>query len=332
MANPEKLKVAKEISRKAVFLSVSRSASGRVFVGTADFKVAEIDLAAAKPEPKELGAHQSYVTGLAVAGNALVSGSYDGRLIWWDIDKKTQIRAIDAHSKWIRGVKASHDGKYVVSIADDMVARVWDAGSGKRLHELRGHKETTPNDFVSMLYALAISPDDKLIATGDKVGHIIVWDAQTGAKVTELEAPVMYTWDPVQRRHSIGGIRSLAFSPDGAQLAVGGMGKVGNIDHLEGKARVEVFDWKSGQRTYEFPGEKFNGLVNRLAFHPKSEWLLGAGGANDGFLMFFDVKAKKALRQDKVPMHIHDIALSPEGNEELSWESPLDNSGTFSVS
>src|SRR5258708_26444017 len=149
-ANPEKLKVAKEISRKAVFLSVARSASGRVFVGTADFKVAEIDLAAAKPEPKELGAHQSYVTGLAVAGNALVSGSYDGRLIWWDIDKKTQIRAIDAHSKWIRGVKASHDGSNVVSIAEDMVARVWDAGSGKRLHELRGHKETTPNDFVSI--------------------------------------------------------------------------------------------------------------------------------------------------------------------------------------
>src|SRR5260370_27327516 len=124
-ANPDKLKVAKEVSHKAVFLSIARSASSRVFVGTADFNVAEIDLAAAKPEPKEVGAHQSYVTGLALAGNTLVSGSYDGRLIWWDIDKKTQIRAIEAHSKWIRGVKASRDGKYIVCIADDNGAPLW---------------------------------------------------------------------------------------------------------------------------------------------------------------------------------------------------------------
>ena len=37
-------------------------------------------------------------------------------------------------------------------------------------------------------------------------------------------------------------------------LAVGGIGKIGNIDHLEGKARVEVFDWQKGERTHEFPG------------------------------------------------------------------------------
>ena len=42
----------------------------------------------------------------------------------------------------------------------------------------------------------------------------------------------------------------------------------GNIDHLEGKARVEVFDWKKGARTYEFPGDRFVGLVNHLQWHP----------------------------------------------------------------
>ena len=120
----------------------------------------------------------------------------------------------------------------------------------------------------------------------------------------------MYTWDPTQRRHSIGGIRSLAFSPDGALLAVGGMGKVGNIDHLEGKARVEVFDWKKAQRTHEFPGDRFVGLVNHLEFAPDGSWLLGAGGAGEGFLLFFDLKAKKPLRQEKAPMHVHDFELN----------------------
>src|SRR5262249_9523496 len=137
-----------------------------------------------------------------------------------------------------------------------------------------------------------------------------IWELETGKQVTSLEAPVMYTWDPVQRRHSIGGIRSLAFSPDGKLLAVGGMGKVGNIDHLEGPAPVEVFDWQKGDRTYEFPGDRFKGLVNHLEFHPQGDWLLGAGGAGDGFLMFFNLKDKKVLRQEKVAMHVHQAALN----------------------
>src|SRR4030095_16725963 len=99
------------------------------------------------------------------------------------------------------------------------------------------------------------------LATADKVGHVVVWDAATGAELAAVEAPVMYTWDPVQRLHSIGGVRSLAFSPDGTLLAVGGTGKIGNIDHLEAKARVEVFDWRAGKQIAEFVSDK-QGIVN----------------------------------------------------------------------
>jgi WD40 repeat protein len=312
-ANPEKLKLIKDFGGKGVLFSIARvPQSSRAFLGSSDFKVYEIDLAEAKPEPKELGGHTSYVTGVALADKTVVSGSYDGRLIWWDTEKRTQIRAVDAHSKWIRRVIVSSDGKIIASVADDMDCRLWDAESGKLLRELRGHKEQTPNHFPSMLYACAFSADGKYLATGDKVGHVVVWETATGKELAMLETPVMYTWDPVQRRHSIGGIRSLAFSPDGKLLAVGGMGKVGNIDHLEGKARVEVFDWQQGERTHEFPGDKFNGLVEQLTFHPQGDWLLGAGGAGDGFLLFFNLQDKKVVRQEKVAMHVHSFALNED--------------------
>lgn len=312
-ANPEKLKLVKDFAGKGVLFSIARMPeSSRAFLGCSDFKVYDIDLADAKPEPKELGGHNSYVTSVALAGTTVVSGSYDGRLIWWDTEKRTQLRAVEAHAKWIRRVVATRDGKMIASVADDMVCKLWDAESGKMLRELRGHKELTPSHFPSMLYACAFSPDGKHVATGDKVGHVVVWEVETGKEVATMETPVMYTWDPMQRRHSIGGIRSLAFSPDGKHLAVGGMGKVGNIDHLEGKARVEVFDWQKAERTHEFPGDKFNGLVEQLAFHKDGDWLVGAGGAGDGFLLFFNLADKKVLRQEKVAMHVHSIALTEE--------------------
>jgi WD40 repeat protein len=191
---------------------------------------------------------------------------------------------------------------------------VWEAESGRLVHELKGHPEKTPQHFGSMLHAVTFSHDGKRLATGDKVAHVVVWDVETGKELGAVDAPVMYTWDKVQRLHSIGGVRSLAFSPDGTQLAVGGTGKIGNIDHLEAKSRIEVFDWKAGKQLAEFVGEK-QGIVNRLEWSPCGSWLAAAGGAGEGFLLFYDVAAKKALRQDKLPMHAHDFHLSADCKE-----------------
>ena len=308
-ANPEKIKVLKQFSRADIVFALARKpGTSQLFCGGSDFTVYEIDIDQPKPEAKVLGQHASYVTGLALTGTNLVSGGYDGRLIWWNIESRSKIREVDAHRKWVRAVTASPNGAVVASVADDMVCRVWDSDTGRLIHELRGHEELTPTHFPSMLFACAISPDSRQIATGDKVGHITVWDLESGQSLATIEAPGMYTWDPVQRHHSIGGIRSLAFSPDGTRLAVGGSGKISNIDHLDGKARVEVFDWQKGERTHEFVSDPYKGLVEYLVFQPRGDWLLAAGGGDkDGFLMFFDLAAKKVLTQEKPPMYIHEL-------------------------
>jgi WD40 repeat protein len=314
--NPNTLKLVKDYQRPVITFAVARLRdSDTVYLGGSDFKVYSADLGATKFEPKELYAHGTYVTGVTLAGLTVVSGGYDGQLIWCDISTGDVIRRIDAHTKWIRKVVASPDGKLVASVADDMVCRVWNATTGKLVHELRGHKELTPTNYGSMLYALTFSPDGQLLATGDKVAHVVIWDVKTGRELGSCDAPIMYTWDKIQRLHSIGGVRSLAFSPDGKQLAVGGTGKIGNIDHLEAKSRVEVFDWKAGKQVVEFPGDKFQGIVNRLEWSPCGSWLLGAGGAGEGFLLFYDVAAKKTLQQEKLPMHTHDFHLTDDCRE-----------------
>jgi WD40 repeat protein len=311
MANPEKIKSIKQHGLgNLIAMAVARQPSGGLFLGGSTGKVYSADPAAAKFEIKEIGSHEGYITGLALSGTTLVSGGYNGKLIWWDVEKKSQIRSVDAHTKWIRSVITSKDGKYIASVADDMRCKLWETATGKLVHELHGHKEKTPTHFRSMLFACAFSNDGKHLATADKVGHIVVWEVATGKQVTTLEAPGLYTWDPKQRIHSIGGIRGLAFSPDGKYLAAGGIGHIGNIDHLDGPARVEVFEWQSGKATHLFAKTKFKGIVNKLLFHPQGDWLAAAGGAGDGLLFFMDLKNNKVIKEEKVKMHVHGIVMN----------------------
>ncbi len=309
-ANADGPKVVQELARPEIVFAMARvPGSRRVVFGGSDFQVREVDLAKEKPEPKVLGGHESYVTGLAYAEGRAVSGGYDGKLIWWDLDGGSRVRAIEAHTRWVRRVVASPDGATIASVADDMVCRLWDADTGEKQAELRGHEAITPTHFSSMLYACAFSPDGRFLATGDRVGHLVVWDLATHRAVATMEAPILYTWDGTQRRRSIGGVRALAFSPDGVLLAAGGISTVGNVDGLEAPARVEVFEWRTARKTHEINVDGTKAMFESFLFHPDGNRLLAAGGANDGLLAVFDLKAKALAVQQKAPMHVHDLAF-----------------------
>lgn len=313
--DPKRLRRVGQWPSSDILFSIVRIPhSERIIVGSSDAGVYQLDVTAEKPERVRFAGdgHQSYVTGLALAGETLVSSSYDRQLIWWDVEGRQQIRACRAHDKWIRGVIASPDGRRIYSVADDMRCRVWDARSGEPIGEFSDHAEITPHHYPSMLYAVAISDDGRWLATGDRVGHVALWDTGSLEKVAELEAPTMYTWDPKARRHSIGGIRSLAFSPDAARLAVGGIGKIGNIDHLEGRARVEIFDWRSGERLHELEDEARKGLVEQIVWTRDGRHLLTAGGDHNGFLTFYDADSGERIHQDGNNGHIHGIAVDED--------------------
>lgn len=307
-ADPTKLKVARQLDHAGIFFGLARlPASNRVFIGCSDAKVYCVDLAAEKPEWKELAGHESYVSGLATAGPMVVSAGWDGKLIWWNAETCQLVRKIDAHAKWVRGVTASRDGRFVASVSDDMLCKLWNAETGELLQVLAGHEPLTPHHYPSMLFACVFSADAGLLATADKLGHVVVWDVATGQQLAAVETPLMYTWDPKQRRHSIGGVRSLAFSPDGKLLAIGGTGQINNVDHLEALARIEVFDWRENKRLVEHAGDKHKGLAERVEFSPAGDWLVAAGGDHEGFIKFLSIPDGRVLFQDKAPMHVHDF-------------------------
>jgi len=314
---PNAVKVRKSFSLPGIgFCLAMQPSTPFVYVGLSTAAIQKADLSAEKIEPSDLGipAHTSYVTGLVRCGNMLISGSYDCSLIWRDCDSGDVIRTVpEAHSRWIRMLAISPDQTRIVSVGDDMQTRLWDATTGECLATWGDYDSKTPHGFPSMLYAVTFSPDGKWIATGDRTGRVLVRDAANGEIARTLETPVMYTWDPKARRHSIGGIRSLAFSSDSTQLAVGGMGKVGNIDHLEGVSRIEVFTWQTGERRFEIEDSKHKGLVEALHFGPGDAFLVAAGGDQNGFVSVYGMADGKLLTQDKAPMHVHDFELMNDG-------------------
>ena len=317
--DPKKLKKIQEVGTSVIFFGVDRIPnSKKLVVCGSDFKVGLIDFDEEKPQVTPFPGeehHNSYVTSVVRSGHGFVSGSYDGQLIWWNLTDQQQIRKVKAHDKWIRKVVVSPDGKTILSVADDMMCKLWEASSGKLLHTVTDHKAITPNNYPSMLYTAAFSHDGKTFATADKLGHIALWNSSNAKQIGELEAPVMYTWDPRARRHSIGGIRSLAFSHDNKLLAAGGIGKIGNIDHLGGPSRTELFEWKEKKKFHELEDNKLKGLVERIRFHPSGKWFLTVGGDNGGFITFYETNSGKILKQEKSPMHVYDCVFSEDYSE-----------------
>ena len=141
MPDPNHLKRVAEWKADDILFCIARiPQTGRLLIGGSDFKVYEFDAAAEKPEriPFAGEGHRSYVTGLALIGETLVSGGYDGRLIWWNVTDREQIREIgideqgDGHRRVLVAEVAHGDG-LLEPVADEASAHhqhgaVGDAG------------------------------------------------------------------------------------------------------------------------------------------------------------------------------------------------------------
>jgi WD40 repeat protein len=135
---------------------------------------------------------------LSPNGRFVAAVTVDGTLHVWDIEKRTQTHVISGRAtSGEESIRFSPDSRRIAATFDNDV-RIWQVASGQEVLRLEGHK--------GPVWAVAFSPDNKLIATGsfDKTARL--WDAQTGQLIAALTGHV----DPVMK---------VIFSPDGLFLA-----------------------------------------------------------------------------------------------------------------
>ncbi|HEY7314713.1 MAG TPA: hypothetical protein VH643_35525 [Gemmataceae bacterium] len=309
--DPKAVKLLAAYNAPCTLFAVCLDEPHRTLYGAGmDGAIHAVDLAAEKPAAvKRWPAHDNYVSTLIQRQGQLVSAGFDRRLIWTDLDTGKQARSIVAHDGWVRKLVPTPDSERLVTAGDDMRLKVWDAATGKPIASLAAHAPRTPEGYLSALYAVAVSPDGKYAASGDRAGFVRVWDLSAGKALAEFRAAELYTFDALKRARAIGGVRGLAFSPDGSRLAVSGIGPVTNVDGFVGPCRVEVWDWKAARRVGV--GEnKHQAILNHVAFGPEGTWLIGVGGGDGGgALLLWDSAGTAAPHIAKPKGHLHAFVL-----------------------
>jgi WD40 repeat protein len=203
------------------------------------------------------------------------------------------------------------DGKRVAAACRDRFLRVWSLADGKELLRV-----PCPGVEVG---AVALSPDGRLLATGDNGGRrsdwetptgvVRLWDAATGKELRQLKghgnqlaslafAPggkvlasadhngLVILWDvtggrEVRRLEEGGGGAQVRFAPDGRLLAVGGQG------------RLNLYDSASGRPVRRLPRDADG--AGALAFAPNGR-LLAACGLRSGPAVWDIETGKEVLR------------------------------------
>ena len=254
------------------------------------------------PAVRTLEGHTDGVNSVAFSpdGKLLASGSHDHTVTLWDVQTGELKQTLTGHQFIVSVVVFSPDGKTLVSADWDYFIKFWDVKTGK----LKSTIKTT-----GMVFALAISPDGKLLASGGRnndrpENNLELWDMPGGNPRGMLKG------------HT-DAVFSLAFSSDSSILASGG-----------GDHTVRLWDPQSGTLKQTLTGDE-NGQVPRVAFSPRELQLAIVGlNSNQGLRLLY---IPSGVTRDVLTEFTYSVAFSPDGRTVAVGTPYVDASGQIEL-
>ncbi|MCX4241079.1 nSTAND1 domain-containing NTPase [Paraliomyxa miuraensis] len=178
----------------------------------------------------------------------------------------------------VTAMAISSDSKRLVTVASDRVPMLWQQGSTGI--ELAG--ELPPQD--SIVSAIAFSPDDRQLVTGDGAGVVKLWNTATLAPVTAF---------PANDR----GTSLVAISPDGRHLMTLELNKVAKL-------------WDLSRLDEPVASHRMDGIVFSAAYASSGRLALGD---HMGHVLLWTPEMDQQVTLDGHMANVNAIAISPDG-------------------
>jgi WD40 repeat protein len=164
-------------------LGVAFTPDGKRLLTASRDKTAKVWDLAAKESVLTFPDHQNPVYAVAVKADGKVGFSVgeDNQLRAWNaVAEGKQIRNSGGHGRVINKLVAHPKQPLLITCSADQTVRLWNADNGAAVRTLSGH-----TDWV---YAVAVSPDGSVIASGGYGGEVRIWKVADGSLVKAFNA------------------------------------------------------------------------------------------------------------------------------------------------
>lgn len=232
----------------------------------------------------------------APRGGELASGGADGVVRFWAVPSLEIIDNLADQNGWVRAVAYTPASGSAASAprtmtgatpfltgGNDRVARLYDRNTLQLFSQFAA--------IDGFIFSAVFSPNSRLIAAGGGDGVTHVWDAASGVETLAIQA-----------RGTEAVVTTVAYSPDGAQLATG-------VSAVNDEGGLQVWNARTGEWVCGISGASVTGL----AYQPDGAII--AAGTDAGEIFFIEPRGCSV--RGSVSGHegpVGGIAYSPAGD------------------
>ena len=180
-------------------------------------------------------------------------GGKSGKVVLWNVQTGERIATVGNEFDQVLAADISADQQFVALGGPAKLVKIYATKDGRLVHSIKKH-----TDWVT---AISYSPDGKLVASADRNGGVIVWEADKGKEYNVLaghkgavtglsfmtgvvasgsEDATIKLWDVKEGKEikswsaHAGGVQSVDFTPDG-RLVSSGRDKIARVWDQTGK-------------------------------------------------------------------------------------------------